>query len=214
MANLGSTDTPIAGESFGLPSGWSITENAAGEVVIEDSGANVVFRRDETAGEWVTDSIDAESVSVDIAHITQVAGRLVNGSASSEQDVESNTVTKVDWNSQAFEDSDIVNVDATNNEIEILEAGDYVITSRVVTRQGFGDGTQIRLYVYVNGSTVATDLHIGANSSQGHYITEYIRDMDTNDTIDIRIQQDSGETQTLRQEAFGTVWRFDVRRVA
>ena len=65
MANLGSDDTPIVGESFGLPSGWSITENGDGEVVIEDSGANVVFRRDETAGEWVTDSIDAESVSTE-----------------------------------------------------------------------------------------------------------------------------------------------------
>ena len=65
MANLGSDDTPIVGESFGLPSGWSITENAAGEVVIEDSGGNVVFRRDETAGEWVTDSIGAESVSTE-----------------------------------------------------------------------------------------------------------------------------------------------------
>ena len=65
MANLGSNDTPIVGESFGLPSGWALTENAAGEVVIEDSGGNVVFRRDETAGEWVTDSIDADAVSVE-----------------------------------------------------------------------------------------------------------------------------------------------------
>ena len=65
MANLGSDDTPIAGESFGLPSGWSITENAAGEVVIEDSGGNVVFRRDETAGEWVTDSIGADSIDAE-----------------------------------------------------------------------------------------------------------------------------------------------------
>ena len=65
MANLGSDDTPIAGESFGLPSGWAIVENADGEIVIEDSGENVVFRRDETAGEWVTDSIDAESVDVE-----------------------------------------------------------------------------------------------------------------------------------------------------
>ena len=55
----------IEGESFGLPSGWALTENAAGEVVIEDSGANVVFRRDETAGEWVTDSIDADSVETE-----------------------------------------------------------------------------------------------------------------------------------------------------
>ena len=73
MANLGSDDTPIAGESFGLPSGWSLTENAAGEVVIEDSGSNVVFRRDETAGEWVTDSIDAQSATVEEATIDGLA---------------------------------------------------------------------------------------------------------------------------------------------
>ena len=64
MANLGSIDTPIAGESFGLPSGWALVENGDGEIVIEDSGRNVVFRRDETAGKWITDSIDAESVGV------------------------------------------------------------------------------------------------------------------------------------------------------
>ena len=84
MANLGSDDTPITGESFGLPSGWSLTENAAGEVVIEDNGGNVVFRRDETAGEWVTDSIDAESVSTDaleaanVKHDGEVSDSLTN----------------------------------------------------------------------------------------------------------------------------------------
>ena len=71
MANLGSDDTPIVGESFGLPSGWALTENGDGEIVIEDSGGNVVFRRDETAGEWVTDSIDAESVDVESGTIEQ-----------------------------------------------------------------------------------------------------------------------------------------------
>ena len=73
MANLGSDDTPIVGESFGLPSGWALTENDDGEIVIEDSGGNAVFRRDETAGEWVTDSIDAESVSVGSGTIGQEA---------------------------------------------------------------------------------------------------------------------------------------------
>ena len=71
MSNLGDSNTPIEGESFGLPSGWAIVENGDGEVVIEDSGGNVVFRRDETAGEWVTDSIDAESVSVGSGTIEQ-----------------------------------------------------------------------------------------------------------------------------------------------
>ena len=74
MANLGSTDTPIVGESFGLPSGWALVENTDGEIVIEDSGGNVVFRRDETAGEWVTDSIDAESVDVDNAVAAEQLG--------------------------------------------------------------------------------------------------------------------------------------------
>lgn len=78
MANLGSNDTPIVGESFGLPSGWSLTENADGEVVIEDSGGNVVFRRDETAGEWVTDSINAESVSVTNTTTEQVGGPITS----------------------------------------------------------------------------------------------------------------------------------------
>ena len=73
MGNLGSDDTPVVGESFGLPSGWALVENANGEIVIEDSGGNVVFRRDETAGEWVTDSIDAESVDVESGTIGQEA---------------------------------------------------------------------------------------------------------------------------------------------
>ena len=74
MANLGSTDTPIAGESFSLPSGWALVENGDGEIVIEDSGGNVVFRRDETAGKWVTDSMDADSVDVDNAVAAEQLG--------------------------------------------------------------------------------------------------------------------------------------------
>ena len=74
MSNLGDSNTPVEGESFGLPSGWALVENADGEVVIEDSGGNVVFRRDETAGKWVTDSIDAESVDMDNAVAAEQLG--------------------------------------------------------------------------------------------------------------------------------------------
>ena len=49
---------------FGLPSGWTLTENDDSEAVFEDSGGNVVLRRDATNGEWVTDSIDAETATV------------------------------------------------------------------------------------------------------------------------------------------------------
>lgn len=64
MAKLGSDNTPISGELFGLPSGWTLTENADGEAVFEDSGGNVVLRRDATNGEWVTDSINAGSADL------------------------------------------------------------------------------------------------------------------------------------------------------
>ena len=65
MVNLGSNNTPISGESFGLPSGWSIKENVDGEAIIVDGGDNTIFRRDEVNGEWITDRIDANSVRTD-----------------------------------------------------------------------------------------------------------------------------------------------------
>lgn len=62
MSNLGSSTTPISGESFDLPSGWSIEENGSNEVVITDSGGNTIGRRDETNGEWVFDSIVSDTL--------------------------------------------------------------------------------------------------------------------------------------------------------
>jgi len=62
MANLGSNNTPISGESFDLPSGWSFEENADGEVVITDSGGATIGRRDETNSGWVFDSIVSDNV--------------------------------------------------------------------------------------------------------------------------------------------------------
>jgi 3D (Asp-Asp-Asp) domain-containing protein len=62
MSNLGSSTTPISGESFDLPSGWSIEENGSNEVVITDSGGNTIGRRYETNGQWVFDSIVSDTL--------------------------------------------------------------------------------------------------------------------------------------------------------
>lgn len=62
MANLGSSNTPISGESFDLPSGWSFEENVDGEVIIIDSGGTTIGRRDETNGKWVFDSIVSDTL--------------------------------------------------------------------------------------------------------------------------------------------------------
>ena len=51
MANLGDNNTPVEGESFGLPSGFSIDENS-GNLAIRDINGNVVAEWDETNAEW------------------------------------------------------------------------------------------------------------------------------------------------------------------
>lgn len=60
---LGDTNTDIEGSDFSLPSGAQIDEDANGNLVIKDSTGTIVFTRDETAGEWVTDNINTNSLS-------------------------------------------------------------------------------------------------------------------------------------------------------
>ena len=53
MANLGSENTPIEGESFGLPSGYSFDEEN-GDLVIRDTDGTVAMRR--AGGTWELES--------------------------------------------------------------------------------------------------------------------------------------------------------------
>jgi len=53
MANLGSTDTPAAAQSLDLPNGYSPAfEEDSGDLVINDSNGNTVFRWDDTNGQF------------------------------------------------------------------------------------------------------------------------------------------------------------------
>jgi len=53
MANLGSTDTPAAAQSLDLPNGYSPAfEEDSGDLVINDSNGNTVFRWDDTNGKF------------------------------------------------------------------------------------------------------------------------------------------------------------------
>lgn len=76
MANLGSDDTAVNGESFNLPAGTSIDEDN-GDLVIKDSNGTIVLRRDETSSEWQFESsdlsgiedVDASSATLDDATV-------------------------------------------------------------------------------------------------------------------------------------------------
>ena len=72
MANLGDNNTPVEGESFGLPSGFSIDEDS-GNLAIRDTNGNVVAKWDETNAQWDfanntlnnVDALDSNSVNTE-----------------------------------------------------------------------------------------------------------------------------------------------------
>jgi len=104
MPNLGSSNTPVEGQSFGLPAGAELGEDN-GDVVIKDSTGTIILRRNETASEWQfegTDltginSIDASSATLDQLN-TPPTGSLVT--LSGDQTVANDTLTKVEWDTE------------------------------------------------------------------------------------------------------------------
>ena len=79
MANLGDNNTPVEGESFGLPSGFSIDEDS-GNLAIRDTNGNVVAKWDEGNTQWDfanntlnnVDALNSNSVNTDSAAINDV----------------------------------------------------------------------------------------------------------------------------------------------
>ena len=60
MANLGDNNTPVEGESFGLPSGYSFDEEN-GDLVIRDTDGTVAMRRADGAA-WQLEGSDISAV--------------------------------------------------------------------------------------------------------------------------------------------------------
>ena len=81
MPNLGSSNTPVEGQSFGLPAGAELTEDADGNLAIADSSGSIVLVKDETTGEWQfenTDLTGINAINASSANVVSLSGDLVS----------------------------------------------------------------------------------------------------------------------------------------
>jgi len=81
MSNLGDSNTPIEGQSFGLPAGAELGEDN-GDVVIKDSTGTIILRRDETNAEWQFENTDLTGINLIDASSANL-GELTDGASNS-----------------------------------------------------------------------------------------------------------------------------------
>jgi len=80
MSNLGDSNTPIEGQSFGLPAGAELGEDN-GDVVIKDSNGTIILRRNETASEWQFEGTDLSGINaIDASSATLDSGTIATES--------------------------------------------------------------------------------------------------------------------------------------
>ena len=192
----------IRGTLYGKPDGSVAIQET-------DSGADreVALAPD---GTFSAPSVETESVTTEVASIGELVGSLRTDASGDPQTIPHDTTTKVEYRAVNREDSDVVDVDVDNDEITIQEAGVYQIYARVYwdSDSNWSQGDRTDTSVFVNGSSESTSRAlVGGDDLQTHDVTEIIS-LSENDTIDIRVSQESGDEIDLRQDAGGGVTRF------
>jgi hypothetical protein len=194
MANLGSSNTPISGESFDLPSGWSFEENVDGEVIITDSGGTTIGRRDETNDEWVFDSIVSDTLEANTVRIDgdNVSEKLIDTRNSINQLV-------IDNARQDFE-LGLTIIDMDDGQFEIYANDNEIVeTSNVTLNLGSplnGNGTVSLTNTATNGFTEHNieDYDLLPNSV---VVTDDIDTNPSNGTIKYEIEDENGNIVTV-----------------
>ena len=173
---------------------------------------------------FTDNSIDAKgsdlenlgSVNTDEASIGNVAAVLV-ADTDDQQDIPHDTLTKIDYGrtaSPGIEHGEIFDADTDNNEITVLESGTYGVSAFIRWRNDseWSTGDELRMEIKINGSSeyFIEDRKVGTER-QGQRLPSIPLELDANDTVDIRVQQDSGEPQEI-ETRFDQTARFGVWR--
>ena len=157
-------------------------------------------------GSVVTADVDNESVSTEKASIGQVVGRLLNGNT--DQTFEHNTFTQFEYDTVDTEDSDIVNVDVSNDEITVLENGGYYIIHRFRfgSSSGWSTGDELDVRMMVNASVDKADTLRERKIGTGNqtFLNLSFKELSVNDTIHVecRIRADDGTSKGIQSADF------------
>jgi hypothetical protein len=140
----------------------------------------------------VPGTLTTEAVDTEFLHINDYSAELTK---TNDQSINADNNTTLDWGSQDL-DTDLYSYDTSTDGLTVLESGDYLIQSAVLTT-GTTDGTEVGIFVNVNGNTnirVREVVPGGTSSQQSLQIGGALKGLSANDTITIavRFRGDSG----------------------
>ena len=207
MANLGSENTPIEGESFGLPSGYSFDEEN-GDLVIRDTDGTVAMRRADGTWELESDlalnendisgvgAFDSESVNTEELSVTEVG---VRTTLSSPQTVSSGVETKVQLDNVTRDDRG--EWDDSNYKAVIAASGTFAIGGYLewASDSNWSTGDRIQSIVKVDGSEQlrATHRKSGTGFETLPIPQSGIVGLTEGDEVELFVFQDSGSDHAI-----------------
>ena len=209
------------------------SDPAGGDLIIEHLPSGATFEYDATENAWIpTDpigtsnrkaaAITTTAVNTDKASITHTSGVLKwdSGTGDGQQSISSGSVTKVRWDSADIDDTNVVDVKASSDEIDIATAGIYAISAYVrwedSSNWSAGDTAQIRLFVNGSSTRICSIEVVDGGSVFSTVLPMVVEDLSANDTLDIRVFQSSGSTQHLSQDVGSgspQLGRFSIKRI-
>ena len=152
-----------------------------------------------------------DALETDQASIGNVVAKVSN----EEQDtpLPDSASTKLEWHTIEKEDAEVFSVDLDNNEIDVLQDGDYIISYsfRVSGNSSWSTGDSVVQRIFKNGSFetgLFEPLKISTNREVIGPFTLYLNDLNENDTIHVEIEQRSGSEQMIDSNRFSNQLSF------
>lgn len=128
-----------------------------------------------------------QSMSTDDRSVTNLGA---NAHPSSAQTVSNSTITKLNLDATRYDHRG--EVDTTNNNITVSEAGKFKITGQALF-DSVSDQTNLNAYIYINGSIeVQAILGTSGSANAMTFPASVTVELTTGDTVDFRVQHNEG----------------------